>query len=77
MQVSLLYFSSYHYDMNKPRSLVRLINRETCRVRNFKERTKKQSKKDEIRWRILVKNILKTKSIGGSPFFSSAFSMSS
>uniref|UniRef100_A0A6M2EA33 BTB domain-containing protein n=1 Tax=Populus davidiana TaxID=266767 RepID=A0A6M2EA33_9ROSI len=56
------------------------VDSEVCRVplcRNFKERTKKQSKKDEIRWRILVKNILKTKSIGGSPFFSSAFSMSS
>ncbi|KAG6768174.1 hypothetical protein POTOM_027071 [Populus tomentosa] len=56
------------------------VDSEACRVplcRNFKERTKKQSKKDEIRWRILVKNILKTKSIGGSPFFSSAFSMSS
>ncbi|KAF9678589.1 hypothetical protein SADUNF_Sadunf07G0050300 [Salix dunnii] len=52
------------------------VDSEACRVplcRNFKERTKKQSKKDEIRWRILVKNILKTKSIGGSPFFSSAF----
>lgn len=56
------------------------VDSEVCRVplcRNFKERTKKQSKKDEIRWRILVKNILKTKNIGGSPFFSSAFSMSS
>ncbi|XP_011011007.1 PREDICTED: BTB/POZ and TAZ domain-containing protein 4 [Populus euphratica] len=56
------------------------VDSEACRVplcMNFKERTKKQSKKDEIRWRILVKNILKTKSIGGSPFFSSAFSMSS
>ncbi|KAJ8765556.1 hypothetical protein K2173_014678 [Erythroxylum novogranatense] len=47
---------------------------DTCRVplcRNFKERTVKQSKKDEMRWRILVKNILRTKRIGGSPFFSS------
>ncbi|KAG5241528.1 BTB/POZ and TAZ domain-containing protein [Salix suchowensis] len=55
------------------------VDSEACRVplcRNFKERTKKQSKKDEIKWRILVKNILKTKSIGGSPFFSSAFCMS-
>ncbi|KAK4840570.1 hypothetical protein QYF36_012581 [Acer negundo] len=44
-----------------------------CRVplcRNFKEKTKKQSKKDEIKWKILVKKILRAKSIGGAPFFS-------
>uniref|UniRef100_A0A5B6ZLA2 Putative BTB and TAZ domain protein 4 n=1 Tax=Davidia involucrata TaxID=16924 RepID=A0A5B6ZLA2_DAVIN len=48
-----------------------------CRVplcRNFKQRTKKQSKKDDIKWRILVRNILRTKSISGAPFFTSASS---
>ncbi|KDP32068.1 hypothetical protein JCGZ_12529 [Jatropha curcas] len=52
---------------------------ELCRVplcQNFKMRIKKQSKKDEIKWRILVKKILRTKRIGGSgpPFFSLAIS---
>ncbi|XP_021908171.1 BTB/POZ and TAZ domain-containing protein 4 isoform X2 [Carica papaya] len=50
-----------------------------CRVplcRNFKERVKKQSKKDEIKWKILVKKILRAKGIGGSPFFSLASSIS-
>ncbi|KAK1586317.1 hypothetical protein Q3G72_001204 [Acer saccharum] len=48
-----------------------------CRVplcRNFKEKTKKQSKKDEIKWKILVKKISRTKSIRGAPFFSWAIS---
>ena len=43
-----------------------------CRVplcRNFKEKMEKQSKKDEVRWKLLVKNVLETKKIGGSPFF--------
>ncbi|TKY70654.1 BTB/POZ and TAZ domain-containing protein 4 [Spatholobus suberectus] len=38
-----------------------------CRVplcRNFKQRISKQSKKDEIRWRILVEKILRTRGIG-------------
>ncbi|CAJ1929307.1 unnamed protein product [Sphenostylis stenocarpa] len=38
-----------------------------CRVplcRNFKERISKQSKKDEIRWKILVEKILRTRGIG-------------
>ncbi|KAI4327356.1 hypothetical protein L6164_019828 [Bauhinia variegata] len=38
----------------------------SCRVPlcwNFKERISKQSKKDEIRWRILVEKILRTKGI--------------
>lgn len=51
-----------------------------CRVplcRNFKERIRKQSKKDEIRWKILVKKILTTKTFGISPFFSSAIASSS
>ncbi|KAK3224561.1 hypothetical protein Dsin_011586 [Dipteronia sinensis] len=48
-----------------------------CRVplcRNFKDKMKKQSKKDAIKWKILVKKILRTKSIGGAPFFSWAIS---
>ncbi|KAL5755078.1 hypothetical protein ACOSP7_023298 [Xanthoceras sorbifolium] len=46
---------------------------DVCRVplcRNFKEKITRQSKKDEIKWKILVKKILRTKSIGGAPFFS-------
>ncbi|GAV80898.1 BTB domain-containing protein/zf-TAZ domain-containing protein [Cephalotus follicularis] len=46
-----------------------------CRVplcRNFKEKIRKQSKKDEIRWKILVKKILRAKCVGISPFFSLA-----
>ncbi|KAL6222682.1 hypothetical protein ACLB2K_006074 [Fragaria x ananassa] len=46
-----------------------------CKVplcRNFKERIRKQSKKDEIRWKMLVKKILRTKKIAGAPFFTSA-----
>ncbi|KAM5576779.1 BTB/POZ and TAZ domain-containing protein 4 [Rosa sericea] len=45
-----------------------------CKVplcRNFKERIRKQSKKDEIRWKMLVKKILRTKKIAGAPFLSS------
>lgn len=45
---------------------------DSCRVplcRNFKERIKKQNKKDEIKWRILVRKILRAKHIAGSPFF--------
>lgn len=45
-----------------------------CKVplcRNFKERIRKQSKKDEIRWKMLVKRILRTKKIAGAPFLSS------
>lgn len=43
-----------------------------CRVplcRNFKDRIKKQSKKDEMKWRILVRKILRAKGIGKAPFF--------
>ncbi|AED98350.1 BTB and TAZ domain protein 4 [Arabidopsis thaliana] len=43
-----------------------------CRVplcRNLKEKMEKQSKKDESRWKLLVKNVLGSKKIGGSPFF--------
>lgn len=48
------------------------VDSEQCRVPlcgNFKERMKKQSRKDEKRWKLLVKNVLSTKKIGGSPFF--------
>jgi hypothetical protein len=43
-----------------------------CRVplcRNFKQRIAKQSKKDEIRWKILVEKILTTRGIGISSCF--------
>ncbi|CAH2076203.1 unnamed protein product [Thlaspi arvense] len=48
------------------------VDSEQCRVPlcgNFKERMKTQSRKDEKRWKLLVKNVLSTKKIGGSPFF--------
>ncbi|GMI98032.1 BTB and TAZ domain protein 4 [Hibiscus trionum] len=44
----------------------------SCRVplcRNFKERIRKQSKKDDIKWKLLVKKILKTNRRGGSVSF--------
>ncbi|KAI3726353.1 hypothetical protein L1987_66150 [Smallanthus sonchifolius] len=44
-----------------------------CRVplcKNFKDRTRKLKKKDDIKWRILVRKILRTKSITGGPYFS-------
>ncbi|KAI4326033.1 hypothetical protein MLD38_031388 [Melastoma candidum] len=47
----------------------------TCRVplcRNFKDRIRKQNKKDEMKWKILTRKILRTKTIGGGPFFSAA-----
>ncbi|XVF59280.1 hypothetical protein PTKIN_Ptkin07bG0262900 [Pterospermum kingtungense] len=49
---------------------------DTCRVplcSNFKEKIKKQSKKDEIKWQILVKKLLRTKRIhgGSGPSFNS------
>ncbi|KAL5706819.1 BTB/POZ and TAZ domain-containing protein 4 [Ranunculus cassubicifolius] len=46
-----------------------------CRVplcRNFKERMQQQGKKDEMKWKMLVKNIVRAKNIAGAPFFSSA-----
>lgn len=46
-----------------------------CKVplcRNFKEKIQQQNKKDEIRWKILVKKIVRAKNIAGAPFFSSA-----
>ncbi|PIN06121.1 CREB binding protein/P300 [Handroanthus impetiginosus] len=48
-------------------------NSEDCKVplcRNFRQKRRKQSKKEEIRWRILVKKIVRSKSITGAPFFS-------
>ncbi|CAG7886068.1 unnamed protein product [Brassica rapa] len=48
------------------------VDSEQCKVplcSSFKERMKKQSRKDEKRWKLLVKNVLSTKRIGGSPFF--------
>ncbi|GAB4846899.1 hypothetical protein Ancab_025907 [Ancistrocladus abbreviatus] len=44
-----------------------------CRVplcRNFKERSWKHNKKDEMRWKILARKILRSKSISGTPYFS-------
>ncbi|KAJ4914145.1 BTB/POZ and TAZ domain-containing protein 5 [Raphanus sativus] len=48
------------------------VDSEQCKVplcSSFKERMKKQNRKDEKRWKLLVKNVLSTKRIGGSPFF--------
>ncbi|CAN1192077.1 BTB/POZ and TAZ domain-containing protein 4 [Linum perenne] len=45
--------------------------------RNLKERMRKQSKKDETKWRILVKNIIRAKAIRESSFFLSAVVSSS
>ncbi|KAK2983285.1 hypothetical protein RJ640_030564 [Escallonia rubra] len=53
---------------------------DVCRVplcRTFKQRIKKQNKKDDIKWRILVRKILRTKSISGAPFFSLASTLRS
>ncbi|KAL9252687.1 BTB/POZ and TAZ domain-containing protein [Drosera capensis] len=38
--------------------------------RNFKHRSKKQNKKDEMKWKILARKILRSKSISGTPYFS-------
>ncbi|EXB94057.1 BTB/POZ and TAZ domain-containing protein 4 [Morus notabilis] len=38
--------------------------------RNFKQRSRKQCKKEETKWTILVKNILRANAISGRPFFS-------
>ncbi|XP_008440382.1 BTB/POZ and TAZ domain-containing protein 4 isoform X2 [Cucumis melo] len=43
-----------------------------CRVplcRNFKDRSKKQGRKDEVKWKLLVKKILWTKGVARTPFF--------
>ncbi|XP_022885991.1 BTB/POZ and TAZ domain-containing protein 4-like [Olea europaea var. sylvestris] len=44
-----------------------------CKVplcRNFRQRRRKQNKKEDIRWRILVRKIVRSRSIAGAPFFS-------
>lgn len=44
-----------------------------CRVplcRKFKERSVKQSRRDQMRWKILARKILRSKSISGAPYFS-------
>ncbi|PIA33239.1 hypothetical protein AQUCO_04200179v1 [Aquilegia coerulea] len=49
-----------------------------CKVplcRNFKEKIQQQTKKDEMKWKILVKKILRAKNIAGAPFFSSALAI--
>ncbi|CAN8328351.1 unnamed protein product [Cochlearia groenlandica] len=48
------------------------VDSQQCKVplcSDLKERMKKQSRKDEKRWKLLVKNVLSTKIIGGSPLF--------
>ncbi|KAL8250986.1 hypothetical protein R6Q59_034679 [Mikania micrantha] len=53
------------------------IDSNVCRVplcRNFKDRAKRLKKKDDIKWRLLVRKILRTKSITGAPYFSLAAS---
>lgn len=49
------------------------VDSDQCRVplcRNFKERIRKQNKKEEMRWKLLAKKILRSKRISGAPFFS-------
>ncbi|KAL2522503.1 BTB/POZ and TAZ domain-containing protein 4 [Forsythia ovata] len=46
---------------------------DVCKVplcRNFRENRRKQNKKEDIRWRILVRKIVRSRSISGAPFFS-------
>lgn len=48
------------------------VNSDACRVplcKNIRQRRKHQGKKQEIKWRILVKKIVRTSSITGAPFF--------
>ncbi|KAL4582170.1 hypothetical protein LXL04_006712 [Taraxacum kok-saghyz] len=48
------------------------VDSNTCRVplcKSFKERMRRQKKKDDVMWKILVKKILRTKSITGAPYF--------
>ncbi|KAF6139046.1 hypothetical protein GIB67_010772 [Kingdonia uniflora] len=49
-----------------------------CRVplcRNFKERLQRQTKKDEMRWKILVRKMLRAKNIARAPLFSLAMAV--
>nr|XP_043615416.1 BTB/POZ and TAZ domain-containing protein 4-like isoform X2 [Erigeron canadensis] len=53
------------------------VDSSVCRVplcKNFKDKTRRQKKKDDIMWRILVRKILRTKSVTGAPYFSLAAS---
>ena len=46
---------------------------DACKVplcKNLRQRRRTQSKKEEVRWRILVKKIVRSKSITGAPYFS-------
>ncbi|KAI3960887.1 hypothetical protein MKW92_000858 [Papaver armeniacum] len=46
-----------------------------CKVplcRTFKERLQQQSKKDEVKWKLLVQNILRAKKLSGPSFFRAA-----
>ncbi|KAI5684453.1 hypothetical protein M9H77_05681 [Catharanthus roseus] len=48
-------------------------NSDVCRVplcRNFKHRRRGENKKDDIKWKILVRKIVRSKNISGAPFFS-------
>ncbi|GAB4849056.1 hypothetical protein Ancab_003870 [Ancistrocladus abbreviatus] len=52
---------------------------DVCRVplcRKFKERGGKQNKKEEMRWKILARKILRSKSISGAQYFSIVVSTS-
>lgn len=49
---------------------------DVCRVplcRNFKDRINQQNKKDKTKWGILARKILRTKTIGVAPFFTSVY----
>ncbi|KAL9241612.1 hypothetical protein vseg_015704 [Gypsophila vaccaria] len=46
---------------------------DACRVplcKNFKVKSRKYNKKEEMRWKILARNIVRSRSISGAPFFS-------
>ncbi|GER53748.1 BTB/POZ and TAZ domain-containing protein 4 [Striga asiatica] len=48
------------------------VDSDACRVplcRKFRQRRRQQSKKEDITWRILVKKIVRSRSITGAPFF--------
>ncbi|KMT09833.1 hypothetical protein BVRB_6g128090 [Beta vulgaris subsp. vulgaris] len=51
------------------------IDSDVCRVplcRNFKDRSMKLNKKEDMRWKILARKIVRSRSISGAPFFSLA-----
>uniref|UniRef100_A0A9I9CSD6 BTB domain-containing protein n=1 Tax=Cucumis melo TaxID=3656 RepID=A0A9I9CSD6_CUCME len=41
----------------------------SMKTMNFKDRSKKQGRKDEVKWKLLVKKILWTKGVARTPFF--------